>query len=142
MSREAIYSALFAKVGSASGFMTIGRKLQHWADVAPAEQPALFQVQKSEDVKPQTGMPSKVLMHVELYIYNLSTADPYASPAIGLNKLMDAVTAALSPMGGATEQTLGGLVSYCRINGQINTDEGVLGDQAVAIIPIEILANI
>jgi hypothetical protein len=87
-------------------------------------------------------MPSKVLMHVELYIYNLSTADPYASPAIGLNKLMDAVTAALSPMGGATEQTLGGLVSYCRINGQINTDEGVLGDQAVAIIPIEILANI
>jgi hypothetical protein len=35
--------------------------------------------------------------------------------------------------------TLGGLVNYCRIEGDIETDEGLLGEQAVAIIPVSIL---
>ena len=36
-------------------------------------------------------------------------------------------------------QTLGGLVSDCWISGKIETDEGALGGQAVAIIPIEMI---
>jgi hypothetical protein len=56
-------------------------------------------------------------------------------PAIALNQLVDAIELALSPGPAFEEQTLGGLVSHCRIVGEIETDEGVLGDQAVAIIP-------
>ena len=62
-----------------------------------------------------------------------------------LNPLLDAVVAALAP-GGAdlavNAQTLGGLVSHCWLAGKIETDEGALGGQAVAILPVEIvLAN-
>ena len=39
------------------------------------------------------------------------------------------------------KQTLGGLVHDCRIAGDIETDEGRLGDQAVAIIPIEMMSR-
>jgi hypothetical protein len=139
MNREAIYSALFALISTAAGFATASRKLRHWDDVPLAEQPALFQVQRSEEVRIQTGQPAKLLMRLDLYIYNAAT-DPGASPAIGLNALLDAVTHALAPQPGQDNQTLGGLVNYCRISGTIQTDEGVLGPQAVAIVPVELLA--
>ena len=37
------------------------------------------------------------------------------------------------------EQTLDGLVMGCRIDGKIETDEGALGAQSVAIVPITVL---
>jgi hypothetical protein len=36
---------------------------------------------------------------------------------------------------------LGGLVQHCWIAGRITTDEGVLGGQSVAIVPVEILVS-
>src|SRR5207253_3314956 len=48
ISREPIYAALFDLIESAGAFVTAERRLRHWSDVAPAEQPALFQSQKSE----------------------------------------------------------------------------------------------
>ena len=36
-------------------------------------------------------------------------------------------------------QTLGGLAAHAWTAGKIETDEGVLGGQAVAIVPVEIL---
>jgi hypothetical protein len=139
MKREAIYAALFAQLQTASGFATLSRRLKHWEEVPGAAQPALFQVQKSEEVKARTHLPPKLLMKLNLYIYS-TTADPAASPASNLNAALDAVSAALAPAAGQPNQTLGGLVDYCRISGVINTDEGALGAQAVAIVPLEMLA--
>jgi len=139
MNREAIYSKLFSVISGTSGVVTVGRKLKHWSEVSQAEQPAVFQAQKSEDIINQTGMPAKVKMLVNIYVYTHSQ-DPYASPATAMNTLLDAITAALMPDG--VSQTLGGLVAHCRIAGVIQTDEGVLGDQAVSVIPVEILANV
>jgi hypothetical protein len=61
-----------------------------------------------------------------------------------LNPLLDAIAAALAPTGAdlvAGAQTLGGLVKHCWISGAIETDEGALGGQAVAIVPVEILVT-
>ena len=138
MSREAVYSALFARVSAAAGFATTSRRLQMWTDVPPGAQPALFQAQRSEQVTQVTNRPPIWKFHVDLYIYAYAT-DNGVSPAIQLNALVDAVEAALAPT--FENQTLGGLVTYARISGQIQTDEGVLGQQAVAIIPVEIEVN-
>ncbi len=140
MSREAIYSALFSSLSTISGFAVTSRKLRHWADVGPAEQPALFMTQKTESVKQQTNQPPVWTYHVDLYVYAFAT-DPDASPAIQLNGLIDSIESAIAAAFPPENQTLGGLVTYCRIAGQIVTDEGVLGQQAVAIVPIEILAS-
>jgi hypothetical protein len=140
ISREAIYSALWAKVAGLAGIVTASRRLRHWDDVSPEEQPALFQTQKEQAPEQKYGLPPKWRLYADLYVYVNSGQDPLAVPAIALNEMIDAIEAAIAadPVSGV--QTLGGLASHCWINGKIETDEGVLGAQAVAIIPIEILA--
>ncbi len=139
MNRETIYSALFTKLSAASGLVTKSRKLKHWADVPAIEQPALYQAQVKETVTRQTGQPSVWRLNLDVYLY-ANTSDPATSPSQVLNPILDAIVASLEPAIGEV-QTLSGLVQYCRINGAIETDEGVLGQQAVVIIPIEILTT-
>jgi hypothetical protein len=141
IAREPIYAALFDLVAGAAGFVTAERRLRHWSDVAPAEQPALFMTQKSEAAAIKAlGAPAVWTLHVELYLYAHSS-DPRRSPAAVLNPLIDAVEAALAPAAptGVQDLDLPAMVQHAAIAGKIDTDEGVLGDQAIAIIPIEIL---
>lgn len=138
MNREAIYGALFAKVGAAAGFATTSRRLRHWSDVGPAEQPALFQVQKSEAARRDTGLPPKWTLALDLFVYAHAPDDATAATTV-MNPLLDAIETALAPDPVTNVQSLGGLVAHCWIAGKVETDEGVLGGQAVAIVPIEIL---
>lgn len=141
MTREPIYAALFAKLSAIPGLVTTDRRLQHWTDVQPAAQPALFQTQRRELQTPRKGMPAKVTLQCEIYLYVNTGNDLSATPATTLNPLMDAIEAALAPDPITMFQTLGGTVSHCWIEGEIITDEGVLGPQGVAIIPVNILVN-
>jgi hypothetical protein len=141
IAREPIYAALFDLAAGAAGFVTAERRLRPWSDVAPAEQPALFMTQKSEIAAVKTlGAPTIWTLLVELYLYAHSS-DPYLSPATVLNPLVDAVEAALAPAATTGLQDLGlpSMVQHAYIAGKIETEEGVLGDQAIAIIPVEIL---
>jgi len=145
MTREPIYAALFSLLNTSlanAGFVTTSRKLQHWADVDASEQPCLFMKQKSEVAKTTRGQPTLWTLAVELYIYvnTQQQNNPSIVPTQLLNPLLDAVVAALPPDNLSDYAlTLGGLVSHCRIDGVIETSEGNLGDQEVAIIPISIL---
>ena len=120
---------------------TVSRRLLHWSDVPVSQQPAIFQIQRNEDPIQQRLLPTKWKLNVDLYVYVNTGSDPKASPAILLNPILDAIEALFSP----TEnniQTLGGLCSHCWISGKIETSEGALGNQEVAIVPIEILAPV
>ncbi|HLY44486.1 MAG TPA: hypothetical protein VKQ73_02810 [Stellaceae bacterium] len=141
IAREPIYAALFAQAAGAAGFATAARRLRHWSEVAPAEQPALFMRQKGEIATvPTLGAPTVWRLAVDFYLYAHSS-DPYTAPAIFLNPLLDAVEAALAPLAATGVQDLGlpAMVQHAYIAGRIVTDEGVLRDQAVAIVPVEIL---
>jgi hypothetical protein len=137
--REAAYAALFARIASTPGLVTASRRLRHWTDVAHTEQPALFQVQKRETVTERRGLPPVRRLSVELYLFASVNGDRGTAPSQVLNPMLDAIEAALLPDAGHAVQTLGGLVEHAWIAGRIETDEGVLGDQAVAIVPVEIL---
>jgi len=141
INREPIYSTLFGLIESAADFAVVDRRLRHWSDVAPAEQPALFMAQKTELASVKTlGAPTVWTLSVDLYVYAHSS-DPYLAPATVLNPLLDAVEAALAPSATTGLQDLGlpAMVQHAYISGKVETDEGVLGDQAVAIVPVEIL---
>ncbi len=140
MNREPIYAALFILAAGAAGFATTSRRLRHWSDVGPAEQPALFVIQKSETAEERRPLPAKWRARVDLYLY-AHAPDDSTPPATAMNPLLDAVETALAPDPVSNVQTLGGLVQHCWIAGRIETDEGVLGGQAVAIVPIEILVS-
>lgn len=137
MDREAIYNALFTKVSAIPGLKTKSRTLQHWNDVTPSQQPALFQAQGDQIAAPMPGGPTKWTFYVSLYLYCHST-NPKAPPATQLNRLLDAIETALkADLTGY--QNLRGLVFDCSIDGKVETDEGLLGSQSIAIIPIKIL---
>lgn len=141
IAREPIYAALFARIAASAGFVTAERRLRHWRDVAPAEQPALFQSQKSETAMVKAlGAPAVWTLAVELCLY-VHSSDPYLAPSVVLNPLLDAVEGALAPAAVTGVQDLGlpAMVQHAYIAGKVKTDEGALGDQAVAIIPVEIL---
>ena len=141
INREPIYAALFGLIESAADFAVVDRRLRHWSDVSPAEQPALFMAQKTELASVKTlGAPTVWTLAVDLYLY-VHSSDPYLAPASVLNPLIDAVEAALAPsaMTGIQDLGLPATVQHAYISGKIETDEGVLGDQAVAIVPVEIL---
>jgi len=141
INREPIYAALFGLMETAADFAVVDRRLRHWSDVSPAEQPALFMAQKTELASVKTlGAPTVWTLSVDLYVYAHSS-DPYLAPATVLNPLIDAVEAALAPSAATGIQNLGlpAQVQHAYIAGKIEADEGVLGDQAVAIVPVEIL---
>jgi hypothetical protein len=143
IAREAIYAALWALAAEAENFATASRRLRHWSDVGPAEQPALFMSEKGSiaEQRPPRGTPAAWKLFADLFVYAHS-ADPYLAPAALLNPLLDALEAALAPSPATGIQDLGlpATVQHAYIAGRIETDEGLLGDQAIAIIPVEILA--
>ena len=142
MNREAIFSTLFELVWDDAVFKNAkatARILRHWSDVPPEERPALFQAQGGQTVMATAanGLPSKWMLAVTLYVY-VST-DGVRSPGEILNPILDAITDKLMPNPMGTPQTLGGLVEWARIEGTIETSEGTLGTDEVAIIPVRIL---
>jgi hypothetical protein len=141
--REAIYAALFAVVSASAPFVTMSRRLKHWGDLAMEQQPALFMAQKPEGVTQQKGLPSKHNLAVEFFVYAKTGEDESQIPATIINPLIDAIEAALAPdpvLGYFPLIVNGQTISHCWIDGQIDNDEGVLGSQALAIIPVRILA--
>lgn len=140
MNREAIYSALFARLQNAYEWATASRILEHWSDVPSIQQPAMFLTQVNEQAITQTRQPTRWMLSAKVYLYAHSQTQNGVPPSIILNNLLDAITNAMKPENAVKEvQDLGGLVEYARIEGVIETDEGLLGEQAVAIIPISIL---
>ena len=57
--------------------------------------------------------------------------------------MLDALEAALAPdpASGVQRLAVPDMVSHAYIDGKVETDEGVLGDQAIAIVPVEILCG-
>ncbi len=137
---ESIYAALFTKLQAAPGFVTTSRRLKHWDDTTAAEQPALFQSQRDMTIEQVKGIPPKYTLNSDVYVYVMEK-NKNATPSTKLNMLINAVLDALKP-DFTNVQNLGlENVSHCWVEGRIETDEGTLGDQAVAIIPVKILAT-
>jgi hypothetical protein len=143
-SRELIYSTLFALVADAAEFTTTSREARLWSDVAPAEMPALFQQQGNQTATTNRPAPTKYLLTVDLIIYACEATAGDNLTVTVLNNLVDAVIAKLDPPPGMPCQTLGGLVTDVRVQGAIDVHEGRNdnGRIGIAVIPVEILANV
>ena len=147
LTREGIAAALFALVQSLPGLVTTSRRLRMWTDVDPADQPAAFLAMANQSPSQDPdGLPTQwhLKFTVSLYAHN---TDPATAPSTVINNLLDALEVAIKPvqfgMPGfpGSVQVLGdttGRIRHAWISGEVETDEGVLGDQAIAIVPIAI----
>lgn len=148
VTREAVMAAfaallqgvVFAQpVGGQTAFALVSRRLKLWPDVAKSQRPALFIAEHREQQAYQNeALPPKTTLSVDLFVY-IDSSDPNTVPAIALNVVLDAIETALKPANGA-RQTLGGLVSHCRIDGAVLKDPGDLDGDGLLWVPLKILA--
>lgn len=136
--RETIYQALWEQFAGLDAFKTKSRRLKHWSEVDKRVQPALFMAQVGETAQARATMLTQWQFNVDLYIYVFVT-DTQA-PAQALNPLLDLVGHAIRPNHEGINNLGLEAVTHCAIDGKIETDEGTLGNQAIAIVPITILA--
>ena len=124
--------------------MTASRILRNPEDVQPSEMPALFLSQRPEKyARPGRGLPAKRTLQALVWLYACDPQMTGTVPATQLNNMVDAVEAALAPVGTDLAmqgvQTLGGLVSHCWIEGSIEYYEGLdANGRSVAVIPVAI----
>lgn len=142
---EQIDQALFNRIVIGySGFRTKSRRLVSFTNVPAEQQPAFFMA--SGDLEPRLGagtpgMPYKWRLHRKVWLYANAGNDDTLIPSSIMNPILNAVFAALKPIPPGDRQTLGGIVYNVSLSGRIQTDEGLLGPQAVAVIPVEILTG-
>ncbi len=142
MSRETIQAALFAHLTSnATGLTDIkiaSRRLKAPQDVGAGNCPAIFQIYKGETVEWTGTQPLKRTMHLDLVLYVHSGDKSFATSSL-LNPMLDAIERSFGAHDPARVLTLGGLAHRVTINGRIETDEGLLGEYAYAVVPVDIL---
>lgn len=152
LGREAIWSAFFAllsplTIAAGGVFQTVSRRIRLVTEVAPGEQPALYLLQRHEEAHARDrGLPTVWELRGDLYVYarnELNQDGPDSGGGQVLNPLIDAVEGALAPVPAqGNVQALGGLVSRAFIDGEIEVYEGDFNNQAVAIIPVRIIAPV
>jgi hypothetical protein len=138
MSTEAILAAAWAQASPAPLWVTTSRKLAHWHDVSGASRPALFQALNRIDAAPLDAVTSLTIW-LDYYVY-ITHTDP-EGPQAQLAAAIDTLRAAFTPAPGFESVTLGGLVAEASVMGTIQTDEGTLGRDAVAIVPVRLLVG-
>jgi hypothetical protein len=146
--REQVMTALFARLSAATfvsvngstTFKTKSRRIKLWGDVSKDSRPAMFMVERHESPTfVAENQPAKQSMMVDVFVY--TSADGVEAPSVDINNILDALDAALAPGPAERVQTLGGLVSHCRQEGQIFKDPGDLDNDGLIIYPIRIMAT-
>lgn len=155
LNREALFDALFQRLTNLGGFVYTSRIFATYDDIDASQQPALIMTKGSETVENKRGFPPKWTLNGTIYIYCRNDQDTHISPSVQLNQLITLVEGAFerTPTESAITNapyldspsdfltTLNGRCSHAWITGTIQTDEGMLGQQAVALVPFEIVAT-
>jgi len=136
---EPVLNALMTKLQTVPGFQTYSRRLVIWT-TEDLLQPAIFiRLGSIEDDLSSGSQFAITTIEVEVWIYAKADQPPAAAPDTSFNNLVKAVrnvlTAPDSPTG---QNTLGGTVSWCRIDGKSETDAGDNDNQCKAVIPVKI----
>ena len=144
MSREQIDSAIYALIQGIAPFQTSSRRLPiNWLETAPERQPALYLLHGQEVLEQNVqrmGGPLSSTINYTVILMVHSGGQIDSVPMSRLNPIIDALVNVVHLTNG-TKQTLGDLVHRLVISGPIETDEGLLGDQAIAVIPLSVIAS-
>ena len=140
--REPAIAALIARVAAAYPWATPpSRRLKLWADVPPAMRPACFVFEGGAETYENAGGTPKRSLAVRLFVY-IDAHDPAAVGAAKLNAIMDALDAALAPLGADAalgRVTLGGAAYRASIDGKPLKDPGDLDGDGLLVVPITIV---
>jgi len=135
--RESIYGALFTRLQGIAGLKYTSRRLRSINDTAANQFPALYMAQTYQRPLYEAGRKTQWELGADVYIYAFDRVGK--NPGAIINPLMDGLADALAfdnIMDNAC--TLGGVALKCEL-GDVETDEGTMGEQAIVRAPINIL---
>jgi hypothetical protein len=152
--RAAIIEALRVRVkAKCPSFVTVDTLVKTWDDVPASEQPCCLIALGSQSPTYSGSIGSPPTWSISATIYIYCRRAPQRS-VLEIGRLLNELEGALewqpsdmtgkgypSGMGMTFQTTLGGLVQYARIAGEVMTDEGSLGDQQVAVVNVEMRAS-
>ena len=131
-----VQSMTFAvPINGASAWNTVSNRLRLWGDVSPDQQPAAFLVTHREtDEYRNLGV---LRRRLELKVWCYSRCDSSIG-ATQLDSMMEAFEATFNKIDDFSTgaNTLGGMVYWCHIEGQVFKDPGDLDNQTLLIVPI------
>jgi hypothetical protein len=143
--RTAISTALFNLLKNAYAWNLADQRLQVPDNLDQESQPAMFVMKSKENVTQRGGMDFAMPVYKLSYavlITLMAGATPETTTAESqLDAILDAVDAALQSPRKGEPQTLGGLVTNCWIEGDIQIDTPVLFQQCSIWIPITVLVG-
>lgn len=155
LNREVIFNALNARLAAVAGMAgPCSRQFLVFEDVPAETQPAIFLLTGTETASGDRCQPTIWTLHPKLIVYTRHDADPATAGSSIQHTILQAIEAAmemqpaelaqLGPFvndGQQPHTTLGGLVSSCRIFGQVVKDEGLFQQQGIMEIPLEIITT-
>lgn len=142
INREAAYLALEQRLRAAQGVETVERTLRHIDNVQPEEMPYIGMVCLTQTRTSGTGhLPGKYLLPCSLYLY-VARKETGEHAQTLLNNLLDAIDRALEAPHNNPAETLSGTahVQHMRVEGTIELDAAPLGEMAMAVVPVVIVA--
>lgn len=134
--RETVYAALFTKVSAIAGLVKKGRNVVSVSDVDNGDFPALFMAQTHQRPTYEAGKQVIWELGADIYIYTKAKGGLVAGQI--MNPLVDGLQLALAfdnLMNNAC--TLGGVALKCEM-GDIDTDEGTMGEFSIIRCPVTI----
>lgn len=150
--REACFAALATRLTGLPGVVTFSRTFLGWDDESAVEKPAVFLTKGGESARSAAdGVLVWRLEATVIVTVRVREADPAVAPSTILNEIITAVEERLErqPLEGpavgarfmenpdrSAGTSLGGVCRECKIEGEIVTDEGGLGLDGIAVIPI------
>lgn len=120
-----------------TGFLTVGRRAALWTEVTA--QPAMFLRHTFDRDEYINTVMQRTIIECEVWIYSNAGQNPNYPTDTQLNNLATAIRKALAPDVRGFPNTLGGLVQWCRVEGESAYDSGDLDNYAKALIPIRIV---
>lgn len=147
IARDAIYAALLTRLQTQIGASakTYTRRDLTFDQVSQDAQPAIAVVAVGDftAIGQPPAMPAVHLLKAEVQVF---VREVDGAPETSLLAIVDAIEAALERKAteavntpGAFYTTLGGLVRYARVAGEVEFYQGQKGRQAVALVPVEML---
>lgn len=134
--------------GNGLTFVTARRRFQMWSNMPTSNMPAVFLWEPDEEYNWKATALAKIDQTYNAIIYLSAPADETLDPVQDLDAVKDAVFNILKPSssgavpvqpGLAGQQTLGGLVDSCRVQGKVIKASGDIDGISLLIIPIRVL---
>lgn len=139
LDRDKLIGALFDRLKSSVPMVkTFQRPKRGFVQFDGAHQPALVLVAGNQTPHQTLGMPTSWRIGAHVIVYAATNDD---ATLLGL---LDQVEKSLEVKpgeeGDGVHTTLGGLVKHCWISGVVEIYEGTTAEQAMLVIPVEMLA--